>query len=262
MDYIDGESLEQLLVRTKGLSEQEAIALILELTQVVAYIHSNNIVHSDIKPANIMVTKTGQIKLIDFGIAHQAGDSKKQWGRSLGFSDPEQLNKQDVDHRADIYSLAATLYYCITGQLFTPGQSVNTESSNISEKLGFLLKQALQSRPGKRQQDVQQFRNQLHRVSSQTDCSFFSFKKLPVLMCLVFALIAYGGFSQIEEHIGVTGLIINTLFLIVYLHGLIKKNYVSTVNSSDFLKYYPTKKESAESGVTAFDDPNQTEIIR
>ncbi|KAF1084160.1 Serine/threonine-protein kinase F [Sporotomaculum syntrophicum] len=120
MDFIEGESLEAVLQRRGPVPEAEILDWARQICAVLHYLHSHQppVIFRDLKPANIMLTPQGRIKLIDFGIARhfkpgQTTDTVT-YG-SVGFSAPEQYGQGQTDARSDIYSLGATLYYLITG---------------------------------------------------------------------------------------------------------------------------------------------------
>lgn len=122
MDYIDGQTLEERQRAAGGgaLPEQEVLGWARQICAVLSYLHTRTppIIFRDLKPANIMVTASGEIKLIDFGIARVFRHGRTQDTQVLGtpgFAPPEQYGKAQTDPRADIYSLGCTLYQLLTG---------------------------------------------------------------------------------------------------------------------------------------------------
>ena len=122
MDFIEGQTLEERQHAAGGvaLPEQEVLGWAQQICAVLSYLHTRNppIIFRDLKPANIMVTAAGQIKLIDFGIARVFRHGRTQDTQVLGtpgFAPPEQYGKAQTDPRADIYSLGCTLYQLLTG---------------------------------------------------------------------------------------------------------------------------------------------------
>ena len=120
MDYIDGENLNELVKRSGPLSESKAIEYICKVGDALEYIHSRNMTHFDVKPANIVLRKSDdQPILIDFGLskqydAHGDATSTLMQGVSNGYSPIEAYNSQSqtsFSPKTDIYSLGATLYY-------------------------------------------------------------------------------------------------------------------------------------------------------
>ena len=120
MEYLEGETLSELLKREKVLSERDAIDILTPIMNSLEAVHEEGIIHRDIAPDNIFITKDGKVKLIDFGAARFATTS---YSRSLtviikpGYSAEEQYrSKSDQGPYTDVYSLAATLYKMITGE--------------------------------------------------------------------------------------------------------------------------------------------------
>jgi serine/threonine protein kinase len=122
MDFIDGQTLEQRLNAAggSGLPEVEVLGWAKQLCSVLTYLHNQQppIIFRDLKPGNIMLTRGGQIKLIDFGIARVFAPGRARDTQVLGtpgFAPPEQYGKAQTDPRADIYALGCTLYQLLTG---------------------------------------------------------------------------------------------------------------------------------------------------
>jgi tRNA A-37 threonylcarbamoyl transferase component Bud32 len=123
MDYLDGESLQERLKRTGKLAAEEAIEIALPAARALAHAHANGIIHRDIKPSNIMITTSGEVKLVDFGVAKQAQaggvQSLTQTDAVVGtpyYMSPEQCQKEQVDARSDIYSLGCVLHEMLSGE--------------------------------------------------------------------------------------------------------------------------------------------------
>jgi serine/threonine protein kinase len=123
MEFVEGESLGQRIERDGKLPEIEAIRLIALAAQGLHKAHKMGLIHRDVKPDNIMVTPDGQAKLADLGLVKEAESDLNltRTGRGLGtphFMAPEQFrNAKNADIRCDIYSLGATLYMMVTGEL-------------------------------------------------------------------------------------------------------------------------------------------------
>ncbi len=128
LEYIDGLSLEQLIRRERYLPNELALYILYQSCKALKYAHQKGVVHRDIKPANILLSKGGEVKLVDFGIATSVEDSESgltREGMTLGspaYMAPEQFeNTRAVDKRADIYSMGVLLYETVTGKKPFPG---------------------------------------------------------------------------------------------------------------------------------------------
>lgn len=129
LEYVEGEPLNDFLFKTKGLlPEKEANHYMVKILEAVGYAHDKNVVHRDLKSANIMVTPNKGIKIMDFGIAKLANEtmSLTKTGSRLGsplYMSPEQVTNGTVDFRSDIYSLGVVYHEMLTG---TPVYDQNT----------------------------------------------------------------------------------------------------------------------------------------
>lgn len=145
MEYIDGETLERRLLRMRQpLEEQDVIAWMLQVCDVLAYLHNQNVIFRDIKPANIMLDTGGKIKLIDFGIARTYKVGKQKDTRfigSLNYAPPEQYGKGQTDARSDIYATGATMAHLLTGR---PPMPVHTPHSGALRKLNPSISEAVE----------------------------------------------------------------------------------------------------------------------
>ncbi|GAA0970494.1 Stk1 family PASTA domain-containing Ser/Thr kinase [Acrocarpospora macrocephala] len=122
MEYVDGRTLRDLLRADRRLLPERAAELVDGILRALDYSHRGGIVHRDIKPANIMVTRNGEVKVMDFGIARAMADSAAtmtQTAQVIGtaqYLSPEQARGERVDARSDIYSTGCVLYELLTGQ--------------------------------------------------------------------------------------------------------------------------------------------------
>ncbi|OIK26011.1 Stk1 family PASTA domain-containing Ser/Thr kinase [Streptomyces malaysiense] len=120
MEYVDGSTLRELLHSGRKLLPERAMEMTIGILQGLEYAHRNGIVHRDIKPANVMLTRGGQVKVMDFGIARAMGDSgmtMTQTAAVIGtaqYLSPEQAKGEQVDARSDLYSTGCLLYELLT----------------------------------------------------------------------------------------------------------------------------------------------------
>ncbi|MFD7970486.1 Stk1 family PASTA domain-containing Ser/Thr kinase [Streptomyces clavifer] len=116
MEYVDGSTLRELLHSGRRLLPERILEMTVGILQALEYSHRAQIVHRDIKPANVMLTRTGQVKVMDFGIARAMGDSgmtMTQTAAVIGtaqYLSPEQAKGEQVDARSDLYSTGCLLY--------------------------------------------------------------------------------------------------------------------------------------------------------
>ena len=142
MEFMEGESAQEALDREKQFPEARALEIILETAKAIEYMQSRGIVHRDIKPGNIFLNKENQIKVLDLGFAQDmsdggAGEEEETTSGTAQYMSPEQARgAADLDVRADIYSLGATLYHMVMGELpFSGGDSLEVMAKQVMEAL-------------------------------------------------------------------------------------------------------------------------------
>jgi serine/threonine-protein kinase len=122
MEYVDGRTLRDLLRDDRRLLPERALEITDGVLRALDYSHRNGIVHRDIKPGNVMLTRAGQIKVMDFGIARAVSDAQAtmtQTAQVIGtaqYLSPEQARGERVDARSDLYSTGCLLYELLTGR--------------------------------------------------------------------------------------------------------------------------------------------------
>ncbi|WP_413780010.1 Stk1 family PASTA domain-containing Ser/Thr kinase [Anaeroselena agilis] len=127
MEYISGETLKDRIVREGPLPVETAVRVALEIAEALEHAHQNNIVHCDIKPHNILMTRTGRVKVTDFGIARAVTSATMtQTGTIIGsvhYFSPEQAKGAPVSAKSDIYSLGSVMYEMLTGAVPFTGET-------------------------------------------------------------------------------------------------------------------------------------------
>jgi eukaryotic-like serine/threonine-protein kinase len=142
MEFVDGLSVQDMLEQQGPFDEQKAIYVILEAAKGLAYMQEHGVVHRDVKPDNIMWAKDGRVLLVDLGFAtpiraDRAGEFEDETCGTVQYISPEQAKGQaDLDIRADIYSLGATLYHMVIGELpFTGKDSMEVMAKQVRDQL-------------------------------------------------------------------------------------------------------------------------------
>lgn len=142
MEFIDGPSIQDLLDRDGPFDEQKATYVILEAAKALTYMQERGVVHRDVKPDNIMWAGDGRVMLVDLGFAapirsDRAGEYEDETCGTVQYISPEQAKGMaDLDIRADIYSLGATLYHMVVGELpFTGKDNMEVMAKQVMEGL-------------------------------------------------------------------------------------------------------------------------------
>jgi serine/threonine-protein kinase len=124
MEYVEGKTIYDDLAAGKVFSEPDALDIAIQVAKALEHAHSVGLIHRDVKPKNIMINSEGIVKLADMGLARQTTDvelAKTEQGKAYGtpyYIAPEQIRgEMDIDGRADIYGLGATLYHMLTGRV-------------------------------------------------------------------------------------------------------------------------------------------------
>lgn len=173
MEYVDGMNLRQLVQAQKRIQPEEALTLIPKICEALQYAHEEGVVHRDIKPGNILISKKGRVKIADFGLAKIAGRESKD-SRLTGAQDvmgtlhymaPEQLeNPLAVDHRADIYSVGVVFYEMLTGELPIGRFSSPSQKVQVDVRLDEIVLRALEKEPTRRYQHASEVKTDIETI--------------------------------------------------------------------------------------------------
>lgn len=158
MEFIEGKTIDRY---AEGLAIRDKLELIIKVAGAVSYLHRNLVVHRDLKPGNILVTSDGEPKILDFGIAKVvdlAHDVTMTGHRLLtpGFASPEQMLGETIGTTTDVYSLAAVLYFLLTGRTPVEGSAAGAVTrpakwaSGIDTDIEIVLMKALRREPAER----------------------------------------------------------------------------------------------------------------
>jgi len=188
MELVDGVNLQELL-RAGRVAPREALAIVPQICDALQFAHDLGIVHRDIKPGNILLSRRGQVKIADFGIAKMIGGdvradlpaspdilAAQQHGPTGVVGTPEYMAPEqighpaEVDHRADIYALGVVFYQMLTGEL--PGQRLEPPSRKvqIDVRLDEVVLRALEKKPEQRYQQASEVKTMVETIvqSSKT----------------------------------------------------------------------------------------------
>jgi serine/threonine protein kinase len=143
MEYVDGESLHSLIRRKGRLSPSRALRILREVALALGHAHGAGLVHCDIKPANILIHRTGTAKVTDFGLSQALNRADRNCleGVVAGTPDyisPEQVLAHRPDERSDLYSLGVTLFEMLTGEVPFRGSSDSVLGKHLDESRSFI----------------------------------------------------------------------------------------------------------------------------
>jgi serine/threonine-protein kinase len=186
MEYVEGKTLREILHKGDRLLFDRAIEIVEGILNALAYSHKNGIVHRDIKPGNIMITETGEIKVMDFGIARALADAgatlTSTWNivGTAQYLSPEQATGGHADLRSDLYSVGCLFYELISGQppfsgetpvaiayqhVSTPLTPITTLTSGLDPAIDSFFEVALAKRPENRYQSAAAMLKDLKRLA-------------------------------------------------------------------------------------------------
>ena len=173
MEYVDGKSLDEVEAPELG----QLVLIFTQVASALSHMHRRGVFHGDLKPHNIMLSKNGQVKLIDFGTAWIRGQDKNRVQGTPQYMAPEQAVEKVVNDKTDLYNLGATMYRMFTGQFVQrdipkPGTERKVTlptkyNPRIPADLNTLIVACLQSDPQKRPAGMFEVRDQLSKIVKQ-----------------------------------------------------------------------------------------------
>jgi len=193
MEFIEGEDLADVLDRRGRLAVGTSVDIVMDIASALAYAHSHGVIHRDVKPANIIMDNVwGRARLLDLGVAkiHDLSEKSRLTQRDMGigtleYAAPEQITSaRDVDGRADVYSLGATLYRMVVGvRPFTATRQIDLARAVIDDPLEWpdhalrtvpkalrdVIEKAMSKRPDQRHPTADDLRTALAKVREELD---------------------------------------------------------------------------------------------
>jgi serine/threonine protein kinase len=186
MEFIEGERFFEIIRKKKPFPLSDIFFIAVRVLNALDYAHKKGVLHRDIRPHNIMLTRQKEIKVLDFGIAVIRDENSPVKSKGcidfFYYMSPEQIRGEDIDYRSDIYSLGVTLFHMITGKapfegeggrsiyfqhLFEPVPLINEFRQDIPEKLIEIVEKCMEKRKEDRYQHVQEILDEIKKIDTE-----------------------------------------------------------------------------------------------
>jgi serine/threonine-protein kinase len=186
LEFLDGKDLKAEIFNRKPMSLEQKLRIMIEVCEGLAHAHKSGVIHRDVKPGNIFITRSGEVKIVDFGLARIVSSELTKSHHSMGtpaYMSPEQVKSQRVDHRSDIFSVGVVFYELLTYRkpfygesdvaityqiLQSDPEAIENLDPRIPKELVAIVLKALAKQPEQRFQqmeellrELEQFRNSL-----------------------------------------------------------------------------------------------------
>jgi len=209
MELVEGADLMDV-IRTGRMTQEMALALLPQICDALQYAHDHGIVHRDIKPGNIMLTRDGRIKIADFGLAKRydvESSFHTQSGTSMGTPDyaaPEQFTANaPIDHRADIYALGVMIYQMITGQLPRGVWKAPSQHAAVAPEWDEIVRHAMQTDPKDRYQAASEIKSDVSQITPPSSKPSINgageTRRTPIVLSAIAIVLALGAFFALPQ---------------------------------------------------------------
>ena len=180
MEFIEGETIDRYAAE-RSCAMSDRISLLIQMLEALEYVHSQQVLHGDLKPSNVLVDAAGRVKLCDFGVARfiaSAADSSPAFALTPDYASPEQLRGEAVTVRSDIYSAGILMRKLLTGPGLRAGRGVEA-----------ILRKATAENPAERFASAEEMKAALARHDEATRVAGRNRRWMPALLALVFIML-------------------------------------------------------------------------
>lgn len=140
MEYVESSNLKQLMARQDALLAENLGNILIDMAVALEHVHDSGFMHLDFKPENVLVTRNGAVRLVDFDLAQPKPDAPRKFSKNPGtpaYMAPEQLQREAYDHRVDLFAYGVTAYEILTGQKPFEGETARDILDRQLDRTGF-----------------------------------------------------------------------------------------------------------------------------